>query len=242
VTNFALITDDHILLETGGSKWEPGSGMRKCSYFIRTASGGSPGFKLYDVEAGVSTAYMPTGKRLYLFDLHYIEFMDSEVAMLPGTAWLGTTIAENTYPMITSPDNAGINTMNRAPTDFYAGEEDIFIDYQLADGSTYTEHKHVIEARYNRYEELYADYADTVAMYDASAENYNSIIQDYNDQVAEIEVDAFAAWAAGTVATLGDLPDVPCPPTRPPAYSGVYLSPDANGFAGVFATEGTWNN
>jgi len=216
--------------------------MRKCSYFIRTASGGAPGFKLYDVEPGVSQTYRPTGNRLYLFDLHYIEFADSEITMLPTSAWSGSTIAEGTFPAVTDPLNAEINQLNKMPSDFYAGANDVFYDYTTPSGRTYTEHKHVLEARYARYEELYEHYEETVEDYDVLKNAYNAVIQDYNEQVAAIEEDSFAAFTAGTVATLGDLPDRPCPPTRPPEYTGVFAFPDPNGFDGEFGTQATWNN
>lgn len=216
--------------------------MRKCSYFIRTASGGAPGFKLYDVTPGVSQTYRPTNERLYLFDLHYIEFADSEITMLPTSAWNGITIAENTFPAVTDPLNADINQLNKMPSDFYAGAKDIFYDYTTPAGVTYTEHKHVIEHRYHRFEELYEDYEDTVEDYNVLKDAYNAVIEDYNSQVADIEADSFAAFAAGTVATLGELPDRPCPPTRPPEYTGVFAHPDPNGFDGEFATQATWNN
>jgi len=66
VTNFASVNDPEVTLLTGYAGM---SGTTKCTYIVKTAAdAGAPGFRV-----------VYPGTNVFNFDLHYIEFEDSEM-------------------------------------------------------------------------------------------------------------------------------------------------------------------
>lgn len=119
VTKFTSVDDPAVTLTTGYASF---TGTTKCTYIIQVGpEGGAPSFK---INAATTTMTM--------FDLHYIEFENSEMDFLNAGAnavYQGTTFEKDVFPNPMA-DKATLTPgqhLNWYPQNYYPGQHYQFL-------------------------------------------------------------------------------------------------------------------